>query len=155
MSSFTYSYPIGDVTICTENGYITHVDFGSSMNVDAQIEETDLHRIANMQLNEYFEGKRKILDLPLKPKGTPFQLAVWEQLQLIPYGKTASYKDIALRINNEKAVRAVGMANNRNPLPIIVPCHRVIGTNGALVGYGGGLGIKQTLLKLEGITLNL
>lgn len=102
-----------------------------------------------LQLGEYFLGKRIDFDIPLKPLGTDFQLSVWKALTQIPYGQTCSYKDIAYAINNEKSCRAVGMANNRNPISFIIPCHRVIGANGKLVGYGGGLPIKSALLDLE------
>ena len=101
------------------------------------------------QLDEYFAGNRKIFDIPLYLQGSPFQLKVWEALQAIPYGEVVTYKDIADSIGNPKAVRAVGMANHNNPIAIIVPCHRVIGVGGKLVGYAGGLDIKQYLLDLE------
>jgi methylated-DNA-[protein]-cysteine S-methyltransferase len=101
------------------------------------------------QLREYFQGKRTAFDLRLHPKGTPFQKAIWKALLDIPYGQTRSYGDIAKAAGRPKAVRAVGLANGRNPLPIIVPCHRVIGANGRLVGYGGGLPVKQALLDRE------
>jgi len=101
------------------------------------------------QLQDYFSGKRKDFSLQIKPKGTPFQQNVWAALQNIPYGQTASYGDIARNINNPKACRAVGMANKRNPIPIIIPCHRVIGKDGSLTGFGGGLDLKKQLLDLE------
>jgi methylated-DNA-[protein]-cysteine S-methyltransferase len=101
------------------------------------------------QLEEYFNGTRQSFDLKLDLRGTPFQLKVWQQLQRIPYGTVCSYKDIAIRIGQPKAVRAVGGANNRNPIPIIVPCHRVIGAGGALVGFGGGVDTKEKLLHIE------
>jgi len=101
------------------------------------------------QLREYFDGKRTAFDLALHPKGTPFQKAVWKALLTIPYGETRSYGDIAKAIGRPAAVRAVGLANGRNPLPIVVPCHRVIGASGKLVGYGGGLPVKQALLDRE------
>ena len=101
------------------------------------------------QLNEYFTGKRKDFDLPLAPSGTHFQQKVWAQLQKIPYGQTRSYKDIAQSVGSPKGFRAVGMANNKNPIAIVIPCHRVIGADGSLVGYGGGLDMKQSLLDLE------
>ena len=106
---------------------------------------------AERQLREYFDGARKSFDLPLSQHGTPFQLAVWDALRQIPYGKTRSYGDIARQIGKPGAARAVGMANNRNPICIVVPCHRVIGANGSLTGYGGGLDKKEALLKLEGV----
>lgn len=101
------------------------------------------------ELEEYFEGARKNFELPLDVIGTEFQRKVWEQLTFIPYGKTASYADIANRLGNPNAVRAVGAANGKNPLSIVVPCHRVIASNGALTGYAGGLEIKTALLLLE------
>ena len=113
------------------------------------IKETPLIKKAASQLFEYLNGKRMKFDLPLLKDGTDFQISVWNELLKIPYGETRSYKDIAVAINNEKAVRAVGMANNRNKISIFIPCHRVIGSNKKLVGYGGGLEIKEFLLNLE------
>lgn len=104
---------------------------------------------ARRQLGEYFAGRRKTFDLPLKKSGTPFQLRVLDALEEIPYGETVSYADIAERIGQPKAVRAVGAANGRNPLPIVIPCHRVIGKSGDLTGFGGGLDTKEALLRLE------
>lgn len=101
------------------------------------------------QLAAYFAGERQTFDLPLKPNGTEFQLQVLEELQKIPYGTTASYGEIAKRIGRPKAVRAVGAANGRNPLPIIIPCHRVIGSSGDMTGFGGGIPTKEALLRLE------
>lgn len=115
----------------------------------ALLQTTELLSMATIQLDEYFQGKRTIFSLPFKLTGTPFQLAVWKELQNIPYGQTTSYKEIAQKINKPKACRAVGMANNKNPLPIIIPCHRVIGSNGKLIGYAGGLKLKNYLLELE------
>jgi len=106
-------------------------------------------RKATRQLTEYFRGKRTSFDLELNPRGTPFQMDVWNALTKIPYGQTRSYGDIAKAIGRPRAVRAVGLANGRNPLPIVVPCHRVIGSTGTLVGYGGGLPVKQALLDRE------
>lgn len=111
--------------------------------------ETPLLKEAYTQLQEYFQGKRKEFQLPLEPKGTEFQRKVWKALESIPYGQTKSYGEIARMIGNEKASRAVGMANNKNPLSIFIPCHRVIGADGKLVGYGGGLDKKIYLLDLE------
>jgi len=105
--------------------------------------------LARVQLEQYFAGERVAFDLPLHPLGTPFQLSVWRELARIPYGATASYGEIAKRIDNPTAGRAVGAANGRNPLPIIVPCHRVIGRDGSLTGFVGGLPTKQFLLALE------
>ena len=106
-------------------------------------------REAKRQLREYFEGERRDFDLPLAPAGTAFQLRVWDTLRRIPYGETVSYGEIARRIGRPTASRAVGAANGRNPLAIVVPCHRVIGADGTLVGYGGGLPVKETLLAHE------
>lgn len=115
----------------------------------ALLQTTELLSMATIQLDEYFQGKRTTFSLPFKLTGTPFQLAVWKELQNIPYGQTTSYKEIAQKMNKPKAYRAVGMANNKNPLPIIIPCHRVIGSNGKLIGYAGGLKLKNYLLELE------
>ena len=104
---------------------------------------------ARVQLEEYFAGARQVFALPLHPVGTPFQLTVWEELGRIPYGVTISYGELARRIRQPAAVRAVGAANGRNPLPIVVPCHRVIGADGSLTGFGGGLPTKRYLLNLE------
>ena len=105
---------------------------------------------AQTQLGEYFRGTRRSFELALAPEGTPFQLAVWRALSAIPYGETVSYGEIARRLGLEAGARAVGLANGSNPLPIIVPCHRVIGADGTLTGFGGGLQIKRSLLALEG-----
>ena len=102
------------------------------------------------QLDEYFSGSRKDFDLPLAPQGTPFQKQVWHMLATIPYGQTISYAQLAQRVGKPTAMRAVGAANGRNPLPIVLPCHRVIGADGSLTGFGGGLPTKQFLLQLEG-----
>lgn len=109
----------------------------------------DALAFARVQLQEYFAGKRRNFDLPLHPHGTPFQRAVWEELGRIPYGVTLSYGELARRIGQPQAMRAVGAANGRNPLPIVLPCHRVIGANGSLTGFGGGLPTKRFLLALE------
>ena len=107
------------------------------------------------QLRAYFAGELEAFDLPLAPQGTPFQLKVWNRLCDIPYGETISYGELARRIGNPNASRAVGLANGSNPIPIIIPCHRVIGSNGKLTGYGGGLPIKEKLLALERRQLRL
>lgn len=118
------------------------------------LKETDLLKEASKQIKEYFEGNRQNFDLLLEPKGTEFQQKVWNALKEIHYGETKSYGEIAKMIGNEKAARAVGMANNKNPIMIIIPCHRVIGANGKLVGYSEGVEIKETLLNLERIYIN-
>ena len=109
---------------------------------------------ALLQLGEYFDGVRQDFNLSISPKGTPFQQQVWQELQKIPFGHTASYGEIAARIDNPKASRAVGMANSRNPIPIIIPCHRIIGKDGSLTGFGGGVDLKKRLLELESNAAN-
>ncbi|MFA5514065.1 MAG: methylated-DNA--[protein]-cysteine S-methyltransferase [Sphaerochaetaceae bacterium] len=146
-----YSLPIGPVLIAQEDGFITEVaPYKNEIKSKGEKKETALTNKAFSQLKEYFNKERKIFDLPLNPTGTQFQKQVWHALSEIPYGETRSYKDIAVAIGNPKASRAVGMANNRNPISFIIPCHRVIGADGSLVGYGGGLDLKVKLLKLEG-----
>jgi methylated-DNA-[protein]-cysteine S-methyltransferase len=151
---FFYDFPACSVGIAEDDGAITNVFFrGSADNAkapgDAVAGETPLIKKTAAQLAEYFEGARTSFDVPLSPRGTAFQLAVWNALQTSPFGKTRSYKEIAEQIGNPTACRAVGMANNRNPIVILVPCHRVIGSDGSLTGYGGGLPVKQFLLELE------
>ena len=141
-------FPVGSVTIMEEDGDIIYINF-SSHTGDAIEKETPVIREAVRQLSDYFDGKLKTFDLPLKMTGTPFQMKTWAALQTIPYGQTRSYGDIARQIGHTKACRAVGMANHNNPVSIVVPCHRVIGANGSLTGYGGGLPIKRQLLELE------
>lgn len=113
------------------------------------IRDDERFRAARRQFGEYFAGDRHTFDLPLNPAGTPFQLQVWDALRTIPYGEVRSYRDIAEQIGRPTASRAVGMANGRNPISVIVPCHRVIGASGSLTGYGGGLERKRSLLDLE------
>lgn len=149
MFAYVYSSPIGDLTIAEKKGFLTAVAFGAAIPDGYSRCNTSLIRQTAAQLKEYFAGCRKQFDLPLAPEGTAFQQKVWAALQTIPYGTTVSYLDIAVQIGNARACRAVGMANHNNPVSIIIPCHRVIGKNGSLVGYGGGLDIKTQLLKLE------
>lgn len=139
--------PVGYVSICSDGESITRLHFGKLKGM--VVEETPVIAKTITQLTEYFEGRRTKFDLPLSPKGTVFQKKVWEALQQIPYGQTRSYKEIAKMVGNEKAVRAVGMANRVNQIAIIIPCHRVIGSDGSLTGYAGGLKMKQKLLCLE------
>lgn len=152
MKNVTYiSTEFGKVGIAEDEIGITDVFFKSEEpQKNLQENETPLLKEAARQLLEYFAGSRKEFDFPLSMSGTEFQVAVWKALQTIPYGETYSYKKIAEQIGNPKACRAVGMANHKNPICIIVPCHRVIGHNGKLVGYGSGLKMKEKLLKLEG-----
>lgn len=147
----TKTTQIGSLTIGVEDGNVTDLLFGSnpsgSRKSDAQT--VPLLMTAFRQLNEYFEGERRAFDLPLSLAGTPFQLSVWKALQTIPYGETRSYRDIAIQVGNPKAFRAVGSANHHNPIAIIIPCHRVIASDGSLGGFGGGLPVKTFLLELE------
>ena len=151
-SLYFYNTDIGKIGIADNGKAITNVYFNESPKLkDTEIKETDLIKEAAQQLKEYLAGKRKSFNIPLMPEGTEFQKSVWEALQQIPYGKTCSYGEIAEKIGNPKACRAVGMANNKNPIGIFIPCHRVIGANGKLVGYAGGLEMKEHLLAIEKI----
>lgn len=147
---FFYDTEVGTICLAEEDGHISNLYFRDEWDLeDSQVKETPLIKEAKRQLDEYLSGNRKEFDLPLKAAGTDFQQKVWKALLEIPYGETMCYGDIAEKIDNPKAARAVGLANNRNPISIIIPCHRVIGKNGKLVGYGGGLKIKELLLNLE------
>jgi methylated-DNA-[protein]-cysteine S-methyltransferase len=142
--------PIGRLGIAEDGIGISGLFFHQSAAfADGEEGATSLLREAAAQLGDYFLRKRQVFDLPLSLHGTDFQVAVWGALQTIPYGETRSYKQIAEQIGKPNAYRAVGMANNRNPVSIVVPCHRVIGHDGALVGYGGGMPAKEYLLRLE------
>lgn len=149
-SVFFYHTILGKIAIA-ENGHcITHLFFPDEVvPADFILQETPLLKEAADQLQGYLEKRRQNFDIPLCPEGTSFMRQVWSALQEIPYGETRSYGTIAQSIGKPKACRAVGQANNKNPLPIFIPCHRVIGKDGQLVGYGGGLPIKIMLLKLE------
>jgi len=148
---FYYESKLGPIGIAESDGRITHLFFqNETFSPDGYIQgETAVLTEAAKQLSEYFDGRRKEFELPLAPAGTEFMQRVWNALQQIPYGETRSYKQIAKMAGNEKACRAVGMANNRNPISIFIPCHRVIGADGTMVGYGGGLDKKIYLLELE------
>lgn len=142
----TIASPVGKLTLVQEGEALTGLFFDSREPGQA---ETPLLLRAEQELNEYFQGSRREFDLPLAPRGTEFQRRVWQALCTIPYGETRSYQDLAVLSGCPKGYRAVGMANNRNPISILIPCHRVIGKNGSLTGYGGGLETKAFLLKLE------
>ncbi|MBQ3190869.1 MAG: methylated-DNA--[Bacteroides sp] len=146
---YQYSYEtiLGPVTFVEEDG--TLLAISTHRSFEGMVQETSLIKEAHLQFSEYLKGERKEFDIPFRMKGTKFQKQVWTALCEIPYGETRSYKQIAEAIGNPKAVRAVGMANNQNPLLVLVPCHRVIGINGQLVGYAGGLDKKEFLLRLE------
>ena len=158
--------PIGKLVLVGRGDGLCHIDFGSYAERsealhawagkhgagDAEWRHAGadtLLTLAAGQLEEYFHGTREAFDIPLSLKGTPFQRSVWEELLRIPHGEVRSYKQVAVGIGKPQAMRAVGGANNRNPVPIIVPCHRVIGADGSMVGYGGGMGIKTFLLEHE------
>ena len=145
--------PIGDLLLAGDESALSLIGFPQGkMRHDPEpdwIFNEKPFATVRQQLNEYFAGERKDFDLPLQVTGTEFQVQVLEELQTIPYGETTSYGDIATRIGRPKAVRAVGAANGRNPLPIVIPCHRVIGSSGDLTGFGGGLNLKEALLRLE------
>ena len=146
----TYDTVIGKIIIEESEEKISRIEIvNGTEKFDGKEEETELINKTYKELDEYFRGKRKNFDIPLKIEGTEFQKKVWNALLEIPYGETRSYLDIAKRIGNPKASRAVGMANHNNKIIIIIPCHRVIGSNKKLVGYAGGLDVKEKLLKLE------
>lgn len=146
---WTIDSPIGPLTLGEENGKLTELLFGRIPLPGAREEETPLLKRVQRELAEYFAGKRTEFDLPLDPRGTEFQRRVWEALLTIPYGETCSYAHIAQLAGSPKGFRAVGMANHSNPISILIPCHRVVGKNGSLTGYGGGLPAKEYLLELE------
>ena len=144
---FTYETVLGDVTLVEEDGALLAISL-KSIQEGTEL-KTPIIQEAHRQITEYLKGERKVFDLPIRLRGTDFQQQVWTALLDIPYGETRSYKQIAEAIGNPKGMRAVGMANNRNPLLIVVPCHRVIGANGSMVGYGEGVEMKEFLLRLE------
>lgn len=148
-NGFCYQTLLGKIVIIENGEAITSLSFEKALPDQVNHRETPLQKEAGQQVAQYLQGKRRSFDLPLCPQGTDFQQKVWKALQDIPYGEVCSYQQIARAIGNDKACRAVGGANNKNPIAIIIPCHRVIGANGSLVGYGGGLDIKQKLLTLE------
>jgi methylated-DNA-[protein]-cysteine S-methyltransferase len=145
-----YNFKQYTLGIAENEGRISNVFFkDSKLPNDFEEMETSLIKETAMQFEEYFAKKRKLFNIPVVLNGTSFKIKVWETLQTIPYGETRSYGEIAAMIDKPKACRAVGMANNTNQIPIIIPCHRVIGHDGSLVGYAGGLELKQKLLDLE------
>lgn len=142
--------PVGPLTLCESEGRLSHICFGEiSQAAPAVMEATPLLCEARRQLEDYFAGRLREFSLPLAFSATPFRERVWRALMDIPYGEVRSYRQIAAAIGQPDACRAVGGANHHNPLPILIPCHRVIGASGGLVGYGGGLNIKNALLELE------
>ena len=156
MGTNRISSPVGDIFISAKDGFITQLYFDGGRTTPATLKEASgtaedellLQKLAN-ELDMYFAGKLQEFTVPVKPTGTEFRKKVWGALLTIPFGETISYKDLAIKINNPKAIRAVGGANHHNPISIIIPCHRVIGANGKLVGYGGGMEAKEFLLNHE------
>jgi methylated-DNA-[protein]-cysteine S-methyltransferase len=147
---YFYKSDIGRIGIAEDDGQITNLYFeNDELPKEIKICETPILMEAAHQLNRYISGNLKIFSLPLAPKGTDFMKKAWTCLCEIPYGKTSTYKEIAIKIGSHKAARAVGLANNRNPIPIFIPCHRVIGSDGLLTGYRGGLELKKKLLDME------
>ncbi len=149
IKGYIYQTKLGPMTILEKDGFLVGIELGEQKEQKYPIEETEVIKRAYGQIEEYLTGKRRRFDLPLRPEGSEFQQQVWKALLEIPHGKTCSYKDLAVKIQRPKACRAVGGANNKNPLPILIPCHRVIGNNGKLVGYRGGLEMKEKLLRIE------
>jgi methylated-DNA-[protein]-cysteine S-methyltransferase len=149
--------PAGSLVIAADANGLRHIEFHQNRHPACRDAwrggDNDVLQAAEAQLHEYFSGMRIHFNLPLAPQGTAFQLTVWQELARIPYGTTISYAELALRVGNPTATRAVGAANGRNPLPIVLPCHRVIAADGALTGFGGGLPVKHLLLELEGALL--
>jgi methylated-DNA-[protein]-cysteine S-methyltransferase len=142
--------PVGKLRLVADGKGLTRVDFGDHMAPSAGIcIETKILQQAKRELREYFAGEREEFEVPLNPEGTKFQYQVWNELMKIPYGATMTYGEIARNMGNPDAMRAVGAANGRNPIAIIIPCHRVIGNNGNMIGYGGGIDRKLWLLKHE------
>jgi methylated-DNA-[protein]-cysteine S-methyltransferase len=153
-----FKSPIGKLRVAVDERGLRYVLFDSNKHPPKHISDWLLDRSptreAREQLLQYFAGERKTFELAISFDGTEFQQRTWNQLASIPYGKTWSYSDLAIRVGSPKAVRAVGSANGRNPVPIVLPCHRVIGSNGSLTGFGGGLPIKKWLLEHEGVRLD-
>lgn len=148
--AFFYDSPIGEIGIAENGRAVTNLFFGHTVTPAVfRVEETALLKVAGEQLSEYFAGERASFSLPLEPEGTAFERSVWKALQTIPYGQTTTYRGMARLIGKENACRAVGRANGKNPISIFIPCHRVIGSDGHLTGYAGGLDTKRYLLQLE------
>lgn len=150
MDRIVFDTPVGPMALEGTEDALTAL-YLPNTPVEPMGMETPLLARGRGELLEYLVGKRRTFDLPLKPQGTPFQQKVWSALADIPYGQTITYGELARRVGCPKGSRAVGQANHRNPLPILLPCHRVVGAGGTLTGYGGGLELKQWLLRLEGI----
>lgn len=151
MDFFLFDTLLGPMALAQEGDCLTRLYLPGTPTPRLASRPTPLLLRGQEQLLEYLAGARRRFELPLAPAGTPFQRRVWRALKAIPYGQTRTYRDIALAVDCPRGFRAVGMANHRNPIPILIPCHRVVGSNGSLVGYAGGLDLKERLLALEGI----
>lgn len=153
---YEYNTKICKITITENKDYITDILLNNDREIDCDItkKETELIKQTISEIQEYLNGNRKVFSVPIKPHGTDFQLKVWDGLLKIPYGETRSYKDLANFINCKNGYRAVGMANSKNPIPIIIPCHRVINSNGTLGGFSCGLDLKIKLLNIEKLYKN-
>ena len=149
MEQAVFHSPLGPLTLFAEDGHLIALVYGDYGDYD----DLPLFRQAKRQLEEYFAGQRRTFALPLRPEGTDFQRRVWQTLCRIPYGKVISYRDLAVQVGSPRAFQAVGQANGRNPLPILIPCHRVIAADGTLGGYASGVEHKAFLLRLEGVRL--
>lgn len=154
---YLFESPIGWLMLCADKNHITglslQIENAAPTKLQSSVHHSDLLYEAYTQLQEYFAGKRTLFELPIHNAGTAFQQRVWQELRQIPYGETRSYEEIAVAIGNPRACRAIGQANNRNPILIINPCHRVIHKNGDITGFGCGTEVKQFLLDLENSTL--
>lgn len=152
MDFYQFSTPLGTMSLAGEDGAITRLYLPGAPTPRLTSHPTPLLLEGERQLLEYLGGRRKTFDLPLNPQGTPFQRRVWQALEAIPFGETRTYRDVAQAVDSPRGFRAVGMANHRNPIPIFIPCHRVVGADGSLTGYAGGVELKKALLSLEGHT---
>ncbi len=153
MNCYTKNTSLGNITIIEDNGFITNLFLSCDSSTSKNNKRTETIDQAFKELDEYLSGKRRVFNIPLNPNGTEFQRRVWQELLQIPYGKTSTYKDIAEKIGKRGACRAVGNANNKNPIPIFIPCHRVIRADNLLSGYSLGAENKEKLLKIEGVIL--
>lgn len=153
--SYVYKTPIGNVEITSDEFFVTEMHiFPEKKLKNKRLINSSITDMAANELKEYLAGERQVFTVPLNPSGTEFQKQVWDALLKIPYGQTKTYKEIAYEINNKNACRAVGMANNKNPIIIFIPCHRVIGSDNSLTGYGAGIELKKKLLQLENCKFN-
>ena len=151
MEFLLFDTALGSMALGEEEGAVTRLWLPGRPTPRMASRETALLGRGREELLEYLAGERRSFDLPLAPRGTPFQLRVWRALGDIPWGQTRTYRDIALAVDCPRGFRAVGMANHHNPIPIFIPCHRVVGADGSLTGYAGGLELKKALLGLEGL----